>query len=149
MIALLTLVTLAQAVDVAALAWLSGCWRQESPSRVVEEMWMTPAGDGMLGMSRTVAKGRLVDHEFLQIRVQDGRIVYIARPARQPEATFTAVKVERGEAVFENPAHDFPQRVIYRLQPDGSIAARIEGVQNGKSRGVDFPMKRAACPQPQ
>lgn len=148
MITLLTLMTLAQAADVAALAWLSGCWRQESPSRVVEEMWMAPSGGGMLGMSRTVAKGRIVDHEFMQIRSQDGRIVYVARPARQPEATFTAVKVERGEVVFENPAHDFPQRIIYRLQGDGSIAARIEGVENGKTRGVDYPMMRVTCAQP-
>ena len=148
MLTLITLMTLAQAADAAALAWLSGCWRQESPSRVVDEVWMAPAGDGMLGMSRTVAKGRIADHEFMQIRVQDGKLVFIAKPARQPEATFTATKVERGEVVFENPAHDFPQRIIYRLQGDGSLAARIEGVQNGKTRGVDFPMKRVTCAQP-
>lgn len=64
MLTLITLMTLAQAADVAALAWLSGCWRQESPSRVVEEMWMTPSGDGMLGMSRTVARGRIVDQRM-------------------------------------------------------------------------------------
>lgn len=145
MATLLMLMTLAQAPDMAALAWLSGCWRQESPARVVDEMWMAPSGGGMLGMSRTVASGRIVDHEFLQIRVQDGRVVYVARPARQPEATFTAVKIARGEVVFENPAHDFPQRIIYRLRDDGGLAARIEGVDKGTARGVDFPMMRVTC----
>lgn len=150
----LVLLTLAQTTDVAALSWMSGCWRQESPSRMVDEVWMAPSGDGMLGMSRTVAcpepcrgaQRRMVDHEFLQIRAQDGRIVYIAKPSRQPEATFTAVKVGPGEVVFENPAHDFPQRIIYRLQGDGSLAARIEGVAKGEARGVDFPMRRVTCP---
>jgi len=145
---LLVLMTLAQAADVAALSWMSGCWRQESASQTVDEVWMAPSGDGMLGMSRTVAKGRIADHEFLQIRVQDGRLVYIAKPSRQPEATFTAATVGPREVVFENPVHDFPQRIIYRLQGDGSIAARIEGTANGKVRAVDFPMKRVACPQP-
>jgi hypothetical protein len=143
---LLVLVTLAQAADVAALSWMSGCWRQHSESRTVDEMWMAPSGGGMLGMSRTVAKGRIAEHEFLQIRVVDGRIVYIARPSGQPEAMFTAAKVGAREVVFENPAHDFPQRIIYRLQPDGGIAARIEGTRDGKLRGIDFPMKRVTCP---
>lgn len=145
---LLTLIALAQATDVTALAWLSGCWRQESPSRTVDEVWMAPSGDGMLGMSRTLSKGRIVEHEFLQIRSQDGRLVYIAKPSRQPEATFTATQAGPREVVFENPAHDFPQRIIYRLQADGSIAARIEGTEKGQTRGIDFPMKRVACPQP-
>lgn len=100
----------------------------------------------MLGMSRTVAKGQIVDYEFLQIRAQNGRLVYIAKPARQPEATFTATTASAREVIFENLAHDFPQRVIYRLQPDGNLAARIEGAEKGKARAVDFPMRRAACP---
>jgi hypothetical protein len=36
--------------------------------------------------------------------------------------------------------------VIYRLQEDGSLLARIEGMEDGKARGVDFPMQRAPCP---
>jgi hypothetical protein len=143
---LLMVATLTQAADAAALSWMAGCWRQESASRVVEEMWMLPRADGMLGMSRTVAKGRIVDHEFLQIRVHDGRLVYIAKPARQPEATFTARSVGAREVVFENLAHDFPQRIIYRLQDDGNLAARIEGNEKGQLRGVDFAMRRATCP---
>jgi hypothetical protein len=143
---LLILATLAQAADASAVTWLAGCWRQESPERTVEEMWMAPRGDGLLGMSRTVAKGRIVDHEFLQIRVQDGRLVLIAKPSRQPEATFPAKSIGDREAIFENLAHDFPQRVIYRMLPDGNLAARIEGTENGQMRGIDFPMSRVACP---
>lgn len=143
---LLILATLAQGADPSAVSWMAGCWRHEAPGRTVEEMWMAPRGDGILGMSRTVAKGRIVDHEFLQIRVQDGRLVYIARPSRQPEATFTAKSIGDREVIFENLAHDFPQRVIYRMQPDGNLAARIEGTDKGQTRGIDFPMTRAACP---
>jgi hypothetical protein len=144
---LLILATLAQAADASAVSWLAGCWRQESAERTVEEMWMAPRGDGLLGMSRTVARGRIVDHEFLQIRVLDGRLVYIAKPSRQPEATFTATRIGPLEVIFENPAHDFPQRVIYRMQPDGHLAARIEGTEKGQPRGIDFPMKRVVCPE--
>ena len=49
------------------------------------------------------------------------------------------------EVIFENPEHDFPQRVIYRLQPDGLLVGRIEGISKGKPRAIDFPMKRVPC----
>jgi hypothetical protein len=35
--------------------------------------------------------------------------------------------------------------VIYRLQSDGSLLGRIEGVSHGKEKAVDFPMSRATC----
>jgi hypothetical protein len=35
--------------------------------------------------------------------------------------------------------------VIYRLQPDGSLIARIEGTVKGQARGIDYPMRRAKC----
>jgi len=50
--------------------------------------------------------------------------------------------------IFENAAHDFPQRIIYRLNDDGSLLARIEGKRGGELKGVDFPMRRAPCPAP-
>jgi hypothetical protein len=143
---LLLLATLAQAADASALSWMAGCWRSESPGRTVDEVWMAPAGDGMLGMSRTVAKGKIVEHEFLQIRVRDGRLVYIAKPSGQAEATFTATTIGANDVTFENPAHDFPQRITYRLKDGGNLAARIEGKDKGETRGIDFPMRRVTCP---
>ncbi len=100
----------------------------------------------MLGVGRTVRGGKTVEHEFLQIRQSaDGKIVYIALPSRQREATFTASSVSEGAVTFENPLHDFPQRISYKALPGDRLAARIEGMRNGAVRGVDFHMKRTAC----
>ena len=128
------------------LAWLAGCWESNRNGREINEQWMKPSGGTMLGMGRTVAKGKTVEYEFVQIREeQDGALYYVAKPSGQSEASFKLIKLENREATFENPAHDFPQRVIYRLEPDGSLFARVEGTSNGKSRGFDYPMKRARC----
>lgn len=72
----------------------------------------------------------------VQIREDGGSLVYEARPSGQPAARFPLKSLDDGVAVFENPAHDFPQRIIYRRTPDG-IAARIEGTMNGAPRAVD------------
>lgn len=46
---------------------------------------------------------------------------------------------------FENLAHDFPQRVIYRRAGADSLIARVEGTRAGQPRGFDFPYRRVAC----
>jgi hypothetical protein len=128
------------------LSWLAGCWEGTLRGSELNEQWMKPAGGVMLGMGRTVSNGKVREYEFLQIREEaDGTINYVARPSGQPEASFKVKQLQNNEVIFENPEHDFPQRIIYRLQSDGSLFARIEGTSNGKARGFDYPMKRAAC----
>ena len=128
------------------LSWLAGCWEANLRGRQVNEQWMKPGGGIMLGMARTVAQGKAAEFEFTQIREdKDGAIYYVAKPSGQAEASFKLVKLQNKEAVFENPQHDFPQRIIYRLQPDGSLFARVEATVNGQLRGIDYPYKRAKC----
>ena len=128
------------------LSWLAGCWEANMRGNQVNEQWMKPAGGTMLGMARTVTLRKTIEFEFTQIREdKDGAIYYIAKPSGQAEASFKLVKLENKEAVFENPQHDFPQRIVYRQESDGSLFARVEANDNGKIRGLDYPYKRAKC----
>jgi hypothetical protein len=127
------------------LAFMTGCWRLEQNGREIDEHWLAPAGGMLVGVSRTVAGGKTTEFEFMQIRdVSDG-LTYTAKPSGQPEASFKAASVTPEEVVFENPAHDFPQRIRYRRSGADGLHARIEGTMNGKTRGFDFPYTRAAC----
>ncbi len=128
----------------ADVAFLTGCWKYERGGRIVEEHWMAPAGGSLMGISRTVAGGKVAEFEFLQIRDLPGGLTYIAKPSGQPEASFTATSKGAGEVVFENPTHDFPQKIRYKLTGD-TLAARVEGTINGKARGIDLPYTRASC----
>jgi hypothetical protein len=128
--------------SVEDLAWLAGSWGFEDGARRYEEHWTGPDGGTMLGMSRTVAGGRTVAHEFLRIDERDGRLVYTASPSGQRTASFTSTEVSGDRVVFENPEHDFPTRVIYTRRPDGSVLARVEGVMDGEPGGSDFPLER-------
>ena len=128
-----------------AIAWLPGCWAGEQNIERFEERWMTLVGGAMLGVSRTVRDGKMTEFEFMQIREQNGSAVYIAQPQGHRPVTFKLLRLNDNEAIFENPDHDFPQRIIYRHAADGSLFARIEGTTNGKTMGFDFPMKRVKC----
>ena len=133
-------------VVVEDLGWLAGCWARSDAAEGSGEQWMAPAGGTVLGMSRTVRDGRTAEYEFVVIqRATDGVLVYHARPSGQAATEFRLLRLNGREVVFENPAHDFPQRVGYRLQDDGGLLAWIEGTRSGKTRRVEFHMRRAAC----
>jgi hypothetical protein len=135
--------------QVRALSWFSGCWERRSAngSSVIEEQWMAPRGETMLGMARTVrGDTALVEYEHLRIFKRGGHAIYHAEPSGQAPADFEAKSVSDTLVVFENPTHDFPQRVIYRKRGMDSLLARIEGTTGGKVRGIDFPYARVRCP---
>jgi hypothetical protein len=128
---------------VESLSWLAGTWVLERNGRVVTEHWMPPAGGMMLGTSQTVANGRTVEYEFVVLRADAaGDVFYVAKPSGQAETAFKLVTANGRELVFENPAHDFPQRVLYTLKDDGTLLAAIDGTRNGKARRVEFPYRK-------
>ncbi|MEW6209595.1 MAG: DUF6265 family protein [Acidobacteriota bacterium] len=131
------------------LAWLAGCWEGRSSKGVREEYWTKAAGGSIFGIGRAIRDGKTVEFEFMRIHEERGEIRLTARPSNQPEASFKLVRANVDEAIFENPQHDFPQRVIYRRQADGSLLARIEGEREGKQSGIDFPFTRVKCDQAQ
>jgi hypothetical protein len=134
---------------VGQLGWMAGCWqhRSQNGALVDDEQWMSPRGGTMFGMSRTVRNDSIVvEFEHLQILARNGHAVYHAEPSGQKAADFEAARVSDTLVVFENPTHDFPQRVIYRRRGADSLIARIEGTRNGQGRGIDFPFMRVRCP---
>jgi hypothetical protein len=121
---------------------LTGCWEQVRPNGRTVEQWMSPEEGLMLGMSRATRDGRVREYEFLLIRETPTGLDYVARPSGQPEATFALKRFTENEVVFENPTHDFPQRVIYRWEGNDTMIGRIEGDIGGQAKAIDFPYKR-------
>ena len=137
-----------QTANVDTLGWMAGCWELNVPQRqmTIAEHWMKPAGGTLIGMSRTVRGGKTTGFEFVRIVTTESGMDYVAKPSSSKDETaFKLVKSSAAEVVFENLAHDFPQRIIYRNQAPDGLFARIEGTRNGKMSGMDIPMKRVKC----
>ncbi len=113
----------------SGLAWLAGSWAGADGGVQHEEHWTAPRGGSMVGVHRTIRDGRMAGFEFLRIEERDGVLVYLAMPNGRSPATAFPLKSLAGErVVFENTAHDFPQRVIY-WKDGASLHARIEGAR--------------------
>jgi hypothetical protein len=135
--------------DLDKMRWLAGCWQSQDAEPGSVEHWTAAAGGTMLGLSRTVKQGQTVSFEFMQLReLPDGRLAFMAQPSGRSATVFPALRVAEAEAAFENPTHDFPQRVVYAREGSERLRARIEGLRNGALRTIEFPMVRVGCDGP-
>jgi hypothetical protein len=119
------------------LAWLAGHWDTPVGDVHMEEVWTEPEGGVMLGVHRDVRAGGAAFFEYLRIEAREGKVVYIASPMGSGTTEFALALVGDRRVVFENPDHDFPQRVIYRREGN-RLSARAEGVVNGELRGEEW-----------
>lgn len=134
-----------RAENVENFAWMAGCWSMtRGANTVIEEHWSKPAAGVMIGYSRTLRGGRMVEAEYMRLEHADGAVRYMARITPKDGGTpFTLSKSADGEAAFSNPAHDFPQVIRYRRVSKDEMFARVENLAGTK--GQDFPYKRTTC----
>lgn len=127
--------------DLSGLAWLAGRFTStpaagEEP-QVMEEHWGPPLGGAMLGTARSVRDGRMVSFEFLRIVERDGGLVYVAQPGGGPPVEFVLTELGPTRALFENPVHDYPKRILYErlaAPPGGRDGLRTEISDAGGAR---------------
>ncbi|NOT33754.1 MAG: hypothetical protein HOP12_06235 [Candidatus Eisenbacteria bacterium] len=132
----------------ASLAWLSGSWGGVRDGVQYEEHWTSAEGGMLVGMHRDLRAGRTVGFEFLRVSQRGDTIQYVSLPNGRGETHFPLKTLESRRVVFENLAHDFPQRVIYWQSHPDSLSARIEGDVNGKLESMQWAWARRKLVEP-
>ena len=136
--------------NMAQMSFLAGDWAETKDGRTVEEHWVGPVGGIMAGMTivYTAEPGAKTTLEAMSVEIRDGKFVFVARPEGQGETVFVLKEADNGYAVFENPAHDFPQRVIYSYGGEDTLDARIEGTLDGKLQSIEWRYARMPAAGP-
>lgn len=123
--------------------WILGKW-QVNKSNSFEE-W-TKADDHLYrGKGYEVRKNDTLIAETIEIVQKEKTIFYIPSVSDQNNGKpveFKLVSRKPEELIFENKAHDFPQRIIYSKVGNNEIDARIEGKKQGLFSEVRFKLKR-------
>ena len=139
---------------IAAFKWLEGDW--EMPRRkggVLVESWKIKDSKTMRGGSMRIVEKDTTLQESIRLFYKDKQFWYVSTVPDQNEGkpiAFKMVRAEAGKYVFENPKHDFPQRIIYRFCPPArdpafkisqgdTLRARVESLDG---KGMDFTYLR-------
>jgi hypothetical protein len=130
--------------NLADLNRLIGTWTRTTKSGEVFEIWTRVSERTLEGLAYRTKDGEKTVTEYLRLEQFGSEIFYTAKPPQNPyPVAFKLATFADNIATFENPHHDFPQRIIYTFKEDGSLHARIEGPQDGETVGIDFVFTRA------
>lgn len=127
--------------SVSDLSWLVGSW-QDSLRPNQWEVWKANS-KGMHGQGLNItADGDTTVFEDISL-VQDGKQVFFIADVKGQDypVKFTATRLEKGLAVFENPKHDFPKYISYQLLEEGKNNVMTSSVR-AEDRRIDFVMVR-------
>ena len=133
--------------------WLAGSWVQEKPNgKERHEVWTIKDNHTLTGRGLKISGTDTTLLEYLEIIISDDQVYYIPTVPDQNEGkpvSFRLVTEESNYIIFENPAHDFPQRIIYKFNPlmsdpfsvsaGDSILVRVESLTG---QGMDFGVRR-------
>jgi hypothetical protein len=125
--------------------WLIGNWQNTSKEGVATESWQKLNDSSYAGRSYFVIGKDTVSSETINLTQTGDSLFYIpvvkGQNNDQP-VKFRLTSSATDHLVFENPAHDFPQKISYRKISADSILAEISGKINGVESVQQFPMGR-------
>ena len=127
------------------LNWVLDRWVGEGNGGTMYENWVKADDNLFKGDACTIKNGDTIFTESLKIEKIGEDIFYAAEVPHNPgPVSFKLINLTDTEAVFENPEHDFPNKIIYTLKEDGSLYARIEGKnKRGEEKIGEFFFKKA------
>lgn len=125
--------------------WFLGEWQNNSPEGNATEVWEKENDSTFVGKSYFVIGKDTVSSETISLEQNGKQLFYIPtvkdQNAGQP-VKFTITSSSSNQLIFENPKHDFPQKISYTQKTNDSLLAEISGIMNGKLNSQKFPMTR-------
>ena len=131
--------------ELARLDWMLGRWEMVEEDHTLTEEWQQIDSANFLGAASKIVGSDTIPTEKLEIRATDSGVFYIADVPQNPEPVwFKLTEGSDTTAVFENPEHDLPNLISYRLESPGIIRVRVAGVRDGAPTGFELLFARAA-----
>ena len=110
--------------------WLEGEWKTNNKSGFAGESWWLENDTLLSGQGLVHVAGQLRVMEEISVFISQGNIYYGATVSDQnkgKQVIFKATHISEGHLVFENPQHDFPTRIVYKLKDQNTLDVNISG----------------------
>lgn len=136
-------------VSLNDLNFISGQWRGEISGGIIEEHWMEPEGDNMLGMFRMIKDGKQVFHELMIIEKEEDEISLkikhfspglIAWEDKEEVIAFRLIELNSSEAVFL--ALDNHAAISMDASQEDYLIIQLKKKVEGNEKISEFKYKR-------
>lgn len=126
--------------------WMLGEWEKTDSLGTLREIWERLDDSTFVGLSYYIQNEKDTLHNEQVELMQNGEhLIYTATIKGENNDSpipFQMTKDEDSLLVFENPKHEYPQKIQYKLMKNGSLITTISGKQNGKNTAENYPMNK-------
>ncbi len=125
--------------------WLLGSWEQKIPEGLLTETWKKDNDSTFSGETYFINPKDTVHFESIQLVQKEEELTYIATVPGQNNdepVEFKMTSDANNSFIFANPAHDYPQKIVYNKINATSLLSIISGKQQGKSTQESYAMTK-------
>jgi hypothetical protein len=125
--------------------WLLGKWENKSVDGRLSENWKHLNDSTFQAESFFIKEKDTLHFEKITLQQNGENLIYSATVKGQNNdkpVSFKMTSETDKKLVFENPKHDYPQKITYTLINKDSLVAEISGIQLGKPSSEKFGMKK-------
>ena len=130
----------AECVSLDTIEWLNHRWISKTAKKLTVESWIRVSDASFEGVGEDidVSSGNVIFSESLRILEMSGEVFFLAKVKENAlPVSFKLIECSQELAIFENSAHDFPQRLEYRRKSENSLKVSLSG-QQGRSFDVVY-----------
>jgi hypothetical protein len=122
--------------------WLLGEWIKTDSLGTLKEFWTNQDDSTFVGQSYYIQNEKDTLHfESIELIQDQEHLIYTTTIKGENNGTaipFQMTKDGDSLLIFENPKHDYPQKMEYRLQKNKNISIIISGKSKGKAGSITY-----------
>jgi hypothetical protein len=128
---------------IKAANWLIGQWEHKTPEGTLMETWTKVNDSTFEGSSYFIKAKDTIHTETIRLQQNGVTLTYNATVKGQNNdqaVAFELTSANEKALVFENPKHDYPQKITYTKGANNTLTAEISGKLQEKVTTEKFAM---------
>ena len=125
--------------------WLIGTWENKTEDGVLTESWQKVNDSTFSATSYFIKNDDTLHSEKITLVKKGEMLLYSATVNGQNNdkaVDFGSTTESENKLVFENPSHDYPQKITYSKGANNTLTAEISGNLQGKMTKEKFVMTK-------
>ncbi|MEL7124372.1 MAG: DUF6265 family protein [Bacteroidota bacterium] len=131
--------------NIQQIEWLIGKWENQTTKGSIYESWEKKSPNELRAISYKLSGSDTLFLETIQILQEEDGLFFIPTVPSQNQGLpirFKMTSFTETDMTFENPDHDFPQKINYKMISTDSLVAVVSAIHNGKEDRRFFKMRR-------
>lgn len=134
--------------EIKKASWLVGKWQNQTDSTQLVETWDFENDSTLIGTSYFIQNKKDTLHNESMALYEDKKLLIysatiIGENNNEP-VDFQKTIENENELIFENPKHDYPQKIGYRKINDTDLQISVSGKVKSKNEKSIYKLKKIA-----